>query len=121
MKNIKNLVEKVRVEGSKYTGIHAYFEMEVEVNNQWIDWEGDYISVDASPVYNDLDGIYPEDITEGKGINIEILRDLTGLSKSEILKELKTLEGVWVEKFRDINGSLDIELTAFEAEIGGEF
>ena len=120
MKNIVELVKAVRVEGSKYTGINAYFEMKVEVNGQWIDLEGDYISVDASPVYNDLDGIYPEDIVEGKGINMEILRDLTGLSKSEILKELKALEGVWIEKFRDINGVLDSELTAFEAEVGGE-
>lgn len=121
MKKIIELVKLVRVEGNKYTGINAYFEMEVEVNGQWIDWEGDYISVDASPVYNDLDGIYPEDIVEGKGINMEILRDLTGLSKSEIIKELKTLEEIWVEKFRDINGVLDTELTAFEAEVGGEF
>ena len=121
MKNIKNLVEKVRVEGSKYTGIHAYFEMKCEVNDQWIDWEGDYISVDASPIYNDLDGIYPEDIAEGKEVNMEILRDLTELSKSEVLKELKALEGIWIEKFRDINGVLDTKLTAFEAEIGGRF
>lgn len=121
MKKIVELVKAVRVEGNKYVGINVYFEMEVEVNNQWIDWEGDCISVDASPIYNDLDGIYPEDIAEGKGINMEILRDLTGLSKSEILKELKTLEGVWIEKFRDINGVLDTELTAFEAEVGGEF
>lgn len=120
MKNLKNLVEKVRVEGSKYTGIHAYFEMKCEVNDQWIDWEGDYISVDASPIYNDLDGIYSEDIAEGKEVNMEILRDLTELSKSEVLKELKSLEGVWIEKFRDINGVLDSELTAFEAEVGGE-
>lgn len=121
MKNLVELVKLVRVEGSKYTGINTYFEMEAEVNGQWIDWEGDYISIDASPIYNDLDDIYPEDIAEGKGINMEILRDLTGLSKSEILRELKTLEEIWIEKFRDINGSLDIELTAFEAEIGGEF
>lgn len=120
MKNIKNLAEKVRVEGSKYTGIHAYFEMKCEIDGQCIEWEGDYISVDAGPIYNDLDGIYPEDIAEGKEVNMEILRDLTGLSKSEILKELETLEEIWIEKFRDIKGSLDIELTAFEAEVGGE-
>lgn len=120
MKNLVELVKTVRVEGNKYTGINAYFEMEVEVNGQWIEWEGDYINVEASPIYNNLDGIYQEDIVEGRDINMEILRDLTGLSKSEILKELKALEGVWVEKFRDINGVLDTELTAFEAEIGGE-
>ena len=120
MKNLIELVEKIRVEGSKYTGINAYFEMEVEIDGQWIELEGDYISVDAGPIYNDLDGIYPEDIAEGKEVNMEILRDLTGLSKSEILKELKALERVWIEKFRDINGVLDSELTAFEAEVGGE-
>lgn len=121
MKNLVKLVEKVRVEESEYTGVHAYFEMKCEVNDRWIDWEGDYISVDASPIYNNLDGIYPEDIAKGKEINIEMLRDLTGLSKPKIIKELKALEGIWIEKFRDIKGSLDIELTAFDAEIGGGF
>lgn len=121
MKTIAELVKSVRVEGSKFTGIHAYFEMEVEVDRQWIEWEGDYIGVDATPIFDNLDGIYPEDIAEGKEINMEILRDLTGFSKSEILKELKVLEGVWIEKFRNIKGVLDAELTAFEAEIGGEF
>ncbi len=120
MKKIVELVKAVRVEGNKYVGINVYFEMEVEVNNQWIDWEGDCISVDASPVYNDLDGIYPEDIVEGKEINIEILRDLTGLSKSEVLRELKTLEELWIEKFEDIKTTLDMNITAFEAEVGGE-
>lgn len=121
MKNVIELVKLVRVEGNRYTGINAYFEMEVEVDGQWIEWEGDYINVEASPIYNNLDGIYQEDIAKGRGINMEILRDLTGLSKSKIIKELKALEGIWVEKFRDIKGSLDIELTAFEAEIGGGF
>ena len=120
MKKLVELVKLVRVEGNRYTGINAYFEMEVEIDGQWIELEGDYISVDASPIYNDLDGIYPEDIAEGKEVNMEILRDLTGLSKSKILKELKALERVWIEKFRDINGVLDSELTAFEAEVGGE-
>lgn len=119
MKNVIELVETIRVE--EIFGIRVYFGMKYYSNDEWINWKGDYISVDASPIYNDLKVIYPEDITEGKGINMEILRDLTGLSKSEILRELKTLEGVWIEKFRDINGVLDTELTAFEAEVGGEF
>lgn len=120
MKNVKNLVEKVRVEESKFFGIRVYFEMKPSIDDEWIDWDGDYIKADASPVFNSLDGIYPEDIENGRRFNLSILKDLTCLSKSEILKELKTLEEIWIEKFRDIKGSLDIELTAFEAEVGGE-
>ena len=120
MKNLIELVEKIRVEGSKYTGINAYFEMTSEVDGQWIEWEGDSIKSDATPIFDCLDGIWGDDIREGKEVNMEILRDLTGLSKSEILKELKALEGAWIEKFKDINGVLDSELTAFEAEVGGE-
>ena len=122
MKNLVELVKLVRVEESKYTGVHAYFEMKCEVNDQWIDWEGDYISVDASPVYNDLDGIYPEDIAEGKRINMEILRDLTGMDSGYIKTALKVMEDAWLNKFDVISKATGYKITSMEIDLeGGEF
>lgn len=121
MKNLVELIEKVRVEESKLFGTRVYFEMKSSINDEWIDWEGDYISVDATPIYNNLDIIYPEDITEGKKINMEILRDLTGMDSKLIISLLKSIEEAWINKFEVIAKASGLNLTSIEINVGGEY
>lgn len=115
MKNLVELIEKVRVEEGS-----AYFTMASEIDGEWIEWEGNSIKPDATPIFNCLDGIWGDDIREGRDINMEILRDLTGMDSKLIVSLLKSIEEAWINKFEVLAKASGLNLTSIEVNVGGE-
>lgn len=118
--NLVELVEKVRFE--KRLGVtKVFFKMISEIDGEWIDWSGDRIDSFATPIFDSLNDIWPEDIKEGEDSNMKILQDLTGMDSGYIQTALKVMEDAWLEKFEIISKATGYNLSVLEIKLeGGE-
>ena len=121
MKNLVELIEKVGFEYDS-NGKYIYFILKSKIDEEWIEWASDSIDSKVFPLFRNYNGLVePEDIQEGRDINMEILRDLTGMDSGYIKTALKVMEDAWLNKFDVISKATGYKITSMEIDLkGGE-